>query len=38
MSVIVFIKAIAGLRMLNRTTADSEEMVATWTRQDYHQP
>jgi hypothetical protein len=37
LSLIVFIKGIAGMRFLNRNRSDSEEMMNTWTRQDNHQ-
>lgn len=35
---IVFIKAVAGRRMLDRTQQDDEELMQTWTRQDMFMP
>jgi hypothetical protein len=37
LSLIVFVKAISGFRVLNKSRQDSEEMMNTWTRQDWHQ-
>lgn len=38
LSLIVFIKGIAGMRFLDRSRSDAEELLNTWSRQDYHQP
>jgi hypothetical protein len=35
---IVFIKAVAGRRMLDRTQQDDQELMQTWTRQDMFMP
>lgn len=35
---IVFIKAVAGRRMLDRTQQDDQELMQTWTRQDTFMP
>lgn len=37
LSLIVFVKMIAGMRFLDRSRSDAEELLNTWSRQDYHQ-
>jgi len=35
---IVFVKAVAGRRMLDRSQQDDQELMETWTRQDHLMP
>lgn len=37
LSLIVFVKMIVGMRYLDRSQSDAEELLNTWSRQDYHQ-
>lgn len=38
LSCIVFVRMISGLRYLDRSQADAEEALNTWSRQDFHHP